>query len=140
PFESPEDFSSEAYWHARERARQQQAHGEEQARRRQERHQSHDQGQQRGQDGDRQHSRDHAGASQRRGAPPGERTLRALHVLGLEAGATRSEIKQAYRRLAQAHHPDRFFALGERDVASASMRFQKIKKAYEYLMQDARSL
>ena len=64
--------------------------------------------------------------------------MRALDILGLDATATRSEIKKAYRRLAQSHHPDRFFALGERDVASASMRFQKIQKAYEYLMQDAR--
>ena len=129
PFDSPDDPSREAYWQAREHARQQQRSQSEQHQREQQSH--HRQ----------RHSQEGTGGSrQGSGRPHGDKTLRALDILGLEAGATRSEIKKAYRRLAQTHHPDRFFALGERDVASASMRFQKIQKAYEYLMQDARSV
>ncbi|MCG7600530.1 DnaJ domain-containing protein [Halomonas sp. McH1-25] len=127
PFDSPEDPSREAYWQAREHARQQQRSQSEQ---RQHEQQSHHR---------QRHSQNHAGGSRQGGdRSHSAKTLRALDILGLDAGATRNEIKKAYRRLAQTHHPDRFFALGERDVASASMRFQKIQKAYEYLMQDAR--
>lgn len=146
-FESPEDPSRADYWHARERARQQQSHQHER-RDHYERQHSHHHEQHRSH----QHERQHSHQEERRQShrherssyrahdrpPPNDRTLRALDILGLDADATRSEIKKAYRRLAQTHHPDRFFALGESDVASASLRFQKIKKAYEYLMQDAR--
>ncbi|WP_458526895.1 DnaJ domain-containing protein [Onishia taeanensis] len=62
------------------------------------------------------------------------RAHRALAVLGLPPGANRGEIRKAYRRLAQTHHPDRFFAEGEARMATASQRFQRIKNAYDYLM------
>lgn len=62
------------------------------------------------------------------------RAHRALAVLGLPPGASRGEIRKAYRRLAQTHHPDRFFAEGEARMATASQRFQRIKNAYDYLM------
>lgn len=120
PFESPDDPSRESYWQAREHARQQQRSQSEQRQRHS------------------QQERSHGSSRQGHERPHGDKALRALDILGLDATATRGEIKKAYRRLAQSHHPDRFFALGERDVASASMRFQKIQKAYEYLMQDAR--
>ncbi|WP_355661823.1 J domain-containing protein [Halomonas salifodinae] len=68
--------------------------------------------------------------------PPGGRQGRALQVLGLSDGASRQEIRRAYRRLAQAHHPDRFHAEGEAVMASASRRFQRIKQAYDYLMRE----
>ncbi|PXX98672.1 DnaJ domain-containing protein [Halomonas sp. LBP4] len=80
-----------------------------------------------------QHRQHERGA--RQDPPPGDRTRRALAVLGLEPGASRSEIRHAYRRLAQAHHPDRFFNAGEAVMASASQRFQRIRRAYDYLMQ-----
>lgn len=129
-FESPEDPSRADYWHAREQARQRQSHQQEQEH--EQAHQRSYRREERQYSNREQHSHD---SSEQ--APPTDRKLRALRILGLEANASRSEIKKAYRRLAQTHHPDRFFSLGERDVASASLRFQKIKKAYEYLMQDA---
>lgn len=144
--ESPEDPSRADYWHARERTRQQQSHQHEQARQRSHQQQSHQQQSHQQQSHQQQshhrQERQHSNHEQRTSgsseqAPPTDRTLRALRILGLEANASRGEIKKAYRRLAQTHHPDRFFSLGESDVASASLRFQKIKKAYEYLMQDA---
>ncbi|XKE44437.1 DnaJ domain-containing protein [Halomonas organivorans] len=66
--------------------------------------------------------------------PPEARVHSALAVLGLEPGASRGEIRKAYRRLAQAHHPDRFYHEGEAIVASASRRFQRIRRAYDFLM------
>ncbi|WP_192035056.1 DnaJ domain-containing protein [Halomonas sp. YLGW01] len=68
-------------------------------------------------------------------SPPHDaQARRALAVLGLSPGANRGEIRRAYRRMAQTHHPDRFFAEGEARMATASRRFQRIKNAYDYLM------
>lgn len=143
-FENPDDPSRTGYWQAKEHHRQQQEHARHEQQRQQERHssgQSHSSGhhyQRRSRSeshsGDRgsQH-RSQSGAHQ--GPPPSDRARRALEILGLEPGASRSDIRQAYRRLAQVHHPDRFFAQGDAVVASASARFQRIKKAYDYLMQ-----
>ncbi len=66
----------------------------------------------------------------------GER-IRALAILGLEEEASLEEIKRAYRRLAQIHHPDRFVSLGKEAVATASFTFQRIKEAYDYLSSHA---
>lgn len=153
-FVSPDDPSRADYWHARERARQQQSHQDDRQRSQEQSRQHSQQDSQRHsrsqrersrrEESRREQSRWHYGGRERHSSsaderpPPSDRTLRALGILGLEADASRGDIKKAYRRLAQVHHPDRFFARGERDVASASLRFQKIKKAYEYLMQDAR--
>lgn len=68
-------------------------------------------------------------------APPPDRKTRALAVLGLTPGASRTDVRQAYRRMAQLHHPDRFYSESEHQVALASARFQRIKSAYDYLMQ-----
>ena len=38
--------------------------------------------------------------------------------------------------MAQLHHPDRFYSGSEHQVALASTRFQRIKSAYDYLMQN----
>ncbi|MFC3282240.1 J domain-containing protein [Litchfieldella rifensis] len=131
-FANPDDPSRTGYWQAKERHRQQQ---EERQRQHQQSHERHSSGHQY-----RQHSG--TGGSQRqhhyhstREPPPGEQTRRALAVLGLEPGASRHDIRKAYRRLAQLHHPDRFFAEGDAVVATASRRFQRIRKAYDYLMQ-----
>ncbi|SHE38956.1 DnaJ like chaperone protein [Modicisalibacter ilicicola DSM 19980] len=118
-FACSEDPSRASYWQARERTWRQR----EQERQREQRD---------------THQQERASRQKRQAPPFGDKTLRALTILELDASATRSEIKRAYRRLAQAHHPDRFFSRGEGDVATASVRFQKIKKAYEYLMKDAR--
>jgi len=64
-----------------------------------------------------------------------DRSTRALAVLGLSTGASRQDIRRAYRKMAQLHHPDRFFSQSDHQVALASARFQRIKSAYDYLMQ-----
>ncbi|WP_110661380.1 J domain-containing protein [Salinicola socius] len=61
----------------------------------------------------------------------------ALIELELEANASPVEIKRAYRRLAQRHHPDRFHGQSEWRLKLASQRFQRIQNAYELLMQHA---
>jgi DnaJ like chaperone protein len=58
-------------------------------------------------------------------------------VLGLEHGASIEEVKRAYRRLAQVHHPDKFAALGKEAVAAATSTFQRIQDAYQYLVNHA---
>jgi DnaJ like chaperone protein len=63
--------------------------------------------------------------------------LRALAILGLDEGATKDEVKQAFRRMSQVHHPDRFAKLGEEAVAAATVSFRRIKQAYDFLNQDA---
>lgn len=65
------------------------------------------------------------------------RVRMALIELELEANASAIEIKRAYRRLAQRHHPDRFHGQSEWRLKLASQRFQRIKNAYELLMQHA---
>jgi curved DNA-binding protein len=49
-------------------------------------------------------------------------------VLGVERGASEKEIKTAYRRLAQQHHPDK--NLGDK---RAEEKFKEINEAYEVL-------
>lgn len=83
----------------------------------------------------RDHSSQQRSRHQRASPPPPDRTTRALSVLGLTPGATRIEVRHAYRRMAQLHHPDRFYSESEQQVALASARFQRIKNAYDYLMQ-----
>ncbi|WP_043530007.1 DnaJ domain-containing protein [Litchfieldella xinjiangensis] len=145
-FENPDDPSRTGYWQAKEHHRHQQEQARQEQQRQQERHsrerhsrqeQSRQEQSRReqahsgGSGGHRQEQRHHSSHQ----SPPGDRARRALIVLGLEPGASRSDIRKAYRRLAQTHHPDRFFAQGEAMTASASARFQRIKNAYEYLMQ-----
>lgn len=75
---------------------------------------------------------------ERKSPPPKpSRSAQAFALLGLEAGATKTEIRKAYRRLAQVHHPDRFSSLGEEAVAAATATFQRINEAYEYLVKHA---
>jgi molecular chaperone DnaJ len=54
-------------------------------------------------------------------------------ILGLEHGATESEIKRAYRRLARRYHPD--INPGDR---AAEARFRQILEAYETLIDPER--
>lgn len=60
--------------------------------------------------------------------------LKDLAVLGLEEGATEAEIKLAYRRIAQVHHPDKYASLGNEAVKSAEATFRRIQAAYERLL------
>jgi len=55
-------------------------------------------------------------------------------VLGVERGATREEIKTAYKSLANKYHPDKVLHLGEEFGDLAERRFKEIKQAYDVLM------
>lgn len=61
------------------------------------------------------------------------RTRRAYALLGLEHTATDEEVRNAYRRLAKVHHPDRYQQVGQEAVDAATERFQDINAAYEHL-------
>ena len=51
-------------------------------------------------------------------------------VLGLKKGASDSEIKKSYRKLAREHHPD---MVAETDKKEAEKRFKEINEAYQVL-------
>ena len=53
----------------------------------------------------------------------------AYRVLGVSPNATDNEVKQAYRRLALEHHPDKVAALGEDIRKAAEKKFQEINTA-----------
>jgi len=61
----------------------------------------------------------------------------AHSTLGLAPGASKEEIKAAFRKLAHEHHPDRFHALGEEAVAAATITFTRINNAYNQLIRYA---
>jgi DnaJ like chaperone protein len=54
-------------------------------------------------------------------------------ILGLTPGATREEIKGAYRRLAAQYHPDKVQHLGKEFQKMAEARFREIQQAYDEL-------
>lgn len=56
----------------------------------------------------------------------------ALNILSLGPGATRSEVKTAYRRLAKSCHPDRF--VGRPGAAAAEERMKLLNQAFALLM------
>lgn len=76
-----------------------------------------------------------AGAQgQRPQAPPSrDRLADAYKVLGVTREASDTEIKTAYRRLMNQHHPDKLVAKGlpEEMIALATEKTQEIKAAYE---------
>lgn len=63
-----------------------------------------------------------------------EATLReAYEILGVQEGASDAEVKKAYRRLMNQHHPDKLVSKGlpEEMIKLATEKTQEIKKAYE---------
>ena len=54
----------------------------------------------------------------------------AYLVLGVKSGASKKEIKRAYRKLAKRLHPDVNKSL------EAEVKFKKIYQAYEFLIND----
>lgn len=57
----------------------------------------------------------------------------AYEVLGIERTASDAEVKKAYRRLMNQHHPDKLIAKGlpEEMIRIATEKTQQIKEAYE---------
>ncbi|WP_163191666.1 J domain-containing protein [Clostridium thermarum] len=55
-------------------------------------------------------------------------------ILGIREGASREEIKKAYRELAKKYHPDQYGTNPLKDLAEEKMR--EINEAYEYLMKN----
>jgi curved DNA-binding protein CbpA len=51
-------------------------------------------------------------------------------ILGIKRGATKAEIKSAFKRLAKMWHPD----LNPQRVAEATIMMQKINASYSLLM------
>ncbi|MEL6232429.1 MAG: DnaJ domain-containing protein [Cyanobacteria bacterium J06627_3] len=65
-----------------------------------------------------------------------ERLHYYYQILELEYGSTQEEIKQAYRKLAQQWHPDKFSNQPEQ-LKTARAKFELIKEAYEQLLRHA---
>jgi DnaJ-like protein len=56
----------------------------------------------------------------------------ALARLGLPTTALLADVRERFRRLALAHHPDRFFTPA--DKHAATLRFQSLAEAYSFLL------
>jgi len=54
-------------------------------------------------------------------------------ILGIGKDATKEEIKQAYRKLANKYHPDKVTHLGEEFQKLSEKRFIEIQEAYRIL-------
>ena len=63
---------------------------------------------------------------------------RSLAVLGLAAGASEEEIKQAYRALSMQYHPDKVQHLGVEFQRVAEAKMKEINAAYDYLKKHGR--
>lgn len=58
-------------------------------------------------------------------------------ILGLEPGATESDVKRAYRRLAMRWHPDRHQGESMEEQEYAAEQFRLVKEAYDAIMNGA---
>jgi len=76
-------------------------------------------------------------AYQQQGQPPANRLKEAYEILGVEKSASDAEVKKAYRRLMNKHHPDKLVAKGlpEEMMKIATEKTQEIKQAYEHIKQ-----
>jgi len=54
-------------------------------------------------------------------------------ILGVNRHASESEIKNAYRKLANKYHPDKVNHLGDEFKSLAEKRFKEIQEAYQKL-------
>ena len=79
----------------------------------------------------------HQGGSAARARPTVDRVAEACRMLGITKSASNDEVKRAYRRLMNQHHPDKLVARGmpEEMIKLATEKTQEIKAAYELVMQ-----
>lgn len=70
---------------------------------------------------------------ERSGVSADQSLARAYATLGVEPGSSEAEVKRAYRRLMNRHHPDKLVSRGapEEALKLASQRTQEIRRAYE---------
>ncbi len=54
-------------------------------------------------------------------------------VLGVEKGASDSEIKKAYRKAAMKYHPDKFSGATDKEKNDAEVKFKEVNDAYQVL-------
>lgn len=71
---------------------------------------------------------------QQHGAATGGRDMTGQHyaTLGLENGASKEEIKKAYRKLSMQYHPDKVRHLGDEFRAVAEDKMKEINAAYDF--------
>jgi DnaJ like chaperone protein len=75
-----------------------------------------------------------AGAQGGASAPDASTSLAGAYAtLGVDPGASEADVKRAYRRLMNRHHPDKLMSRGapEEALKLASQRTQEIRRAYE---------
>lgn len=58
---------------------------------------------------------------------------RWYRILEIEPGASKEEVKAAYRRMAKKYHPDRLGDVGEDVKKAAVEKFHQVKEAYDKL-------
>ncbi|MBI4390815.1 MAG: DnaJ domain-containing protein [candidate division NC10 bacterium] len=75
-----------------------------------------------------------AGRAEPRAEERREREEDPYTVLGVEPGASREEVKTAYRRLVAQYHPDKVSHLGKEFQDLAHRRLIEIQQAYQYLV------
>lgn len=75
------------------------------------------------------------GGGQRRDASPQDELARACKVLGVAGNASDREVKTAYRRLMNQHHPDKLVARGlpEAMLEEAKIKVREIRSAYDLI-------
>jgi len=60
----------------------------------------------------------------------------AYKVLEVAKGATETEVKKAYRKMALKYHPDRLVDVGEEAQSAAKETFLNVQKAYEQICKE----
>jgi len=78
-------------------------------------------------------ARHFAGGARGERVSPRQALREAYEVLGVAPGASDAEVKKAYRRLMNQHHPDKLVSKGlpEEMIKLATEKTQEIKQAYE---------
>jgi DnaJ domain len=73
------------------------------------------------------------------GAFDGDDLAWTYRVLGVDEGASESEVRLAYHQLAQTYHPDKWAAMDAEFQAAANHKMAEINASYELLMSELRT-